>query len=104
MATPTSRAIYNHLLAAIEPIGPFREEIKKTSIHLVRRSAFAGVHPRSQHLRLTIKAENPIRSPRIIMAEQVSKNRWHLDLKLSNLEEIDGELLSWLRQAYDVCA
>jgi hypothetical protein len=38
------------------------------------------------------------------MAEQVSKNRWHLDLKLSNLEEIDGELLSWLRQAYDVCA
>jgi hypothetical protein len=61
---PTSRAIYKQLLAAIKPIGPYREEIKKTSIHLVRKSAFAGVHPRSQHLLLTIKAEKSIRSPR----------------------------------------
>jgi hypothetical protein len=75
-ASPTSRAIYKHLLAAVKPIGPFREEIKKTSIHLVRESAFAGAHPRSQYLLLTIKAEKPIRSPRVAKAEQVSKNRW----------------------------
>jgi hypothetical protein len=35
-ASPTSRAIYKQLLTAMKPIGPFREEIKKTSIHLVR--------------------------------------------------------------------
>lgn len=103
-ASPTSRAIYKQLLAAIKPIGPYREEIKKTSIHLVRKSAFAGVHPRSQHLLLTIKSENPIPSPRVTKAEQVSRNRWHLDVKLSNIEEIDHELLGWLRQAYDLCA
>jgi hypothetical protein len=49
--------------------GPFREEAKKTSIHLVRGSAFAGVHPRKQHLPLTIKAVAPIRSPRVLKAE-----------------------------------
>jgi hypothetical protein len=103
-ASPTSLAIYKQLLAKLAPFGPFREEIKKTSIHLARKSAFAGVHPRSQHLLLTIKAEKPIRSPRVTKAEQVSKSRWHLDVKLSNLEEIDGELLSWLRQAYDLGA
>ncbi len=103
-ASPTSRAIYKGLLAAIEPIGPFREEIKKTSIHLVRESAFAGAHPRSQHLLVTIKAEKPIRSPRITKAEQVSKSRWHLDVKIWSAEEIDAELLGWLRQAYELCA
>jgi len=103
-ATAPSRAIYKQLLAAIKPIGPFREEIKKTSIHLVRESAFAGVHPRSQHVLLTIKADQPIRSPRVTKAEQVSKNRWHLDVKISTVKEIDDELLGWLRQAYDLCS
>ncbi len=103
-ASPTSHAIYKQLLAAIKPIGPYREEIKKTSIHLVRKSAFAGVHPRSQHLLLTIKAEKSIRSPRVAKAERVSKSRWHLDVKVSNIEEIDDELLGWLRQAYDLSA
>ena len=101
-ASPTSLAIYKQLLATLAPVGPFREEIKKTSIHLVRKSAFAGVHPRSQHLLLTIKAEKSIRSPRVTKAEQVSKSRWHLDVKVSNIKEIDGELLGWLRRAYDL--
>ena len=102
-ATAPARALYKQLLAAIKPIGPFREEIKKTSIHLVRESAFAGVHPGSQHVLLTIKADQPIRSPRVTKAEQVSKNRWHLDVKISTVKEIDDELLGWLRQAYDLC-
>jgi hypothetical protein len=55
-------------------------------------------------LLLTIKAERPIRSPGVTKAEQVFKNRRHLDVKVSNIEEIDGELLGWLRQAYDLCA
>ena len=46
--------LYKKLLKAIGPLGAFREDVKKTSIHLVRGSAFAGVHPRKQHLLLTI--------------------------------------------------
>ena len=49
-------------------------------------------------------APGSVRSPRVTKAEQVSKNRWHLDVKVSNIEEIDDELLGWLRQAYDLCA
>jgi hypothetical protein len=78
--------------------------VKKTSVHLVRRSAFAGVHPRKDHLVLTVKAGKSIRSPRIVKAEQVSKNRWRLDVKPMASGDIDAELLSWLRDAYDLCA
>ena len=102
-AGPAARQLYDELLAALRPLGPFREEFKKTSIHLVRRSAFAGVHPRKQHLILTIKAEKPIRSARVAKAEQVSKSRWRLDVKLAAGAEIDAELLGWLRRAYEIC-
>ena len=102
-AGPASRLLYKELLAALQSIGPFQAEVKKTSIHLVRGSAFAGVHPRKQHLIVTIKAAKLIRSPRIVKTEQVSKNRWHLDVKLAAGEEIDAQLLDWLQQAYGLC-
>jgi hypothetical protein len=51
---PSARELYQQLLPALQPLGPFQSEVKKTSIHLVRSSAFAGVHPRKHHLRLTI--------------------------------------------------
>jgi hypothetical protein len=103
MAGPASRQLYKDLLAALRSIGPFEEEVKKTSIHLVRGSAFAGVHPRKQHLLVTIKSANSIRNPRIVKAEQVSKNRWHLDVKVMTAEEIDAQLLGWLKEAYGLC-
>jgi hypothetical protein len=101
-AGPVSRQIYNELLTALRPNGPFEQEVKKTSIHFVRRSAFADVSFRKQHLILTIKAVNAIGSPRILKAEQASKNRWHLEVKLTAAENIDAELLSWLRDAYEL--
>jgi len=103
-AGPVSKKLYKQILAALKPIGPFREEIKKTSIHLVRGSAFAGVHPRKEHLVLTIKAEKPIKSARSSKSAQVSKNRWHVDIKIAAASDIDQELIGWLRQAYELCA
>jgi Domain of unknown function (DUF5655) len=104
LAGPESQRLYKQLLTALRKIGPFEEDVKKTSIHLVHGSAFAGVHPRKQHLTITIKSAKPRSSSRISKSEQVSKSRWHLDVRLSASKEIDPELLSWLREAYELCA
>ena len=37
------KATYAAILDAAKKLGPVKEEAKKTSIHLVRKSAFAGV-------------------------------------------------------------
>jgi hypothetical protein len=96
--------LYNQLLSALRTIGPFQEEVKMASIHLVRKTAFAGVHPRKEHLNLTIKAAKAIKSARICKSEQTSKSRWHHEVKLAAPNEIDAELLRWLREAYELSA
>ena len=103
-ADPVALALYRQLLDSIQPFGPFQEEVKKSSIHLVRSSPFAGVHFRKRAIALTIEAAIPIDSPRVLKTEQVSTNRWHLDTKLTIDGDIDRELLAWLRDAYNLCA
>ena len=102
-AGPASIELYKALLIAVRPLGSFQEEVKKTSIHLVRVSAFAGVQLRKQHLILTIKASKPIPSAGISKSEQASKNRWHVEVKITAATEIDAELHSWLHDAYELC-
>lgn len=94
------RAVYERLLAVLRTIGPFEVEPKKTSIHLVHTSGFAGVHPRKSYLYLNLRTATPLESARITKREQVSKSRWHNEVKLESPDEVDDELRTWLSQAY----
>ena len=94
------QAIYTRLLEALSTLGRFQEEPKETSIHLVRNAGFAGVHPRKSYLYLNLRTDYPIDNPRIAKTEQVSKNRFHNELKLNSPDEVDEELIGWLKDAY----
>jgi uncharacterized protein DUF5655 len=101
-STPNVRATYVELLKAARKLGPVREDPKKTSIHLVRETAFAGVATRKDGLILTLKASSRMTSPRVHRAEQASANRWHLELRLASPGDVDAELRGWIAQAYDL--
>lgn len=101
---PEVQDLYQALVLFCHDVGPYSVEEKKTSIHLVRKSAFAGVHPRRKHLVLTVKAASAINSDRIFTSEQVSKSRWHHEIRLTGPTDLDQELLGWLRQAYGISA
>ena len=99
---PTVRAIYAALLKVAKGFGPTQEEPKKTSIHLVRKSAFAGVATRKTALILTLKSDVDLKSKRISKREQASANRWHLEIKLEGPEQVDRELVGWMKKAYEL--
>ena len=99
---PTVRATYDRLIDIARTLGPVTEEAKKTSIHLVRRTAFAGVATRRSSLIVTLKSATDIRSPRIEKREQASANRWHLEVRLEKPANIDRQLTSWLKAAYEL--
>lgn len=99
---PNVRAVYDRLLRAARKLGPVQEEPKKTSIHLVLASAFAGVATRKDALILTLKSKTDIESPRIVKREQASANRWHLEVRIRDAKEIDAELTGWLKQSVEL--
>jgi len=97
---PSVRALYDELLSILQTFGPLAEDPKKTSIHLNRKSALAGVETRKDGLLLNIKSDHQIKGPRIEKAEQVSAKRFHHKVRISSPMDLDEELKAWLREAY----
>lgn len=101
---PHVRTTYAAIVKAAKMLGPVREEAKKTSIHLVRKSAFAGVATRKDALILTVKSQRDLRSARVVKRERVSANRWHIEVRLSAPIDVDAELRAWLAASYELSA
>ena len=100
--TAEVKDLYKILLGTIRKFGEVTVEEKKTSIHLKSGKGFAGVHPRKNYFILNIVSSSPIKSPRITKTEQVSKNRYHNELKIKKPFDINEELIAWLKTAYDL--
>jgi len=100
--SPAVRDIYDTIVGASRTFGPVGEDPKKTSIHLNRKSAFAGIQTRREFLILTIKASDDIADARISKREQASAHRWHHEIKLADAGEVDHQVLGWLRDSYEL--
>lgn len=96
------KSIYERILNESRKFGAVVEEPKKTSIHLVNKSAFAGVVARKTALILNIKSAAPIRHARIAKSEQISASRFHQEVKLTSPEDVDPILVGWLQAAYAI--
>ncbi|WP_329637284.1 DUF5655 domain-containing protein [Phenylobacterium sp.] len=94
------RETYVAIMAAVECFGSVVIEPKKTSIHIVAGSAFAGIHPQKSKLRINVRADHPIESARVRKVEQVSVRRFHNEIDLMSPDDVDGELVAWLKDAY----
>lgn len=101
---PAVRQIYDRVLRAAGKFGPVVEEPKKTSIHLVNKTAFAGVVTRKSAIVLTIKSDRKLSSPRIHKSERTSANRFHHEVKITSPADVDAELVKWLKDAYALSA
>ena len=98
----TVRATYDALLRVARRFGDVVEEPKKTSIHLVAHSAFAGVATRRSKVVLTIKSAVEITNRRVAKCEKLSANRWHFDVHLASPHDVDATVAEWLRSAYEM--
>jgi hypothetical protein len=97
---PSVRSLYDQLVSLLRTFGPIEEDPKKTSIHLNRKSALAGVETRKDCLLLNIKSDHQIKNPRIEKTEQISAKRFHHKVRVSSPQDVDEELKSWLKEAY----
>jgi hypothetical protein len=101
LGKPTAEELYRILINRMTAIGTFMEEPKKSSVHIVAGlGAFLGVHPRSDSLLLNIVLDHALTSDRLTKVAQVSKSRYHNELKVTVESDMNDELLGWIREAY----
>ena len=97
---PAVRYLFDTLLDKLKAVGPFASETKKTSIHLTRRAAFLGVHPKKSHLEINVVSSSPLDESRGYKVEQVSKNRFHNRMRITNEADLNAALMRDIARAY----
>ena len=99
---PTIRAIYDQLLMGVRAFGEFQEMPKNTLIHLENTTDFASISPRKNYITLHFSLNREFKNPRIAKVEQLSARRYKHTVKLQGVTDIDAQLLTWLREAYEL--
>ena len=94
------RPIHEEALRRIHTFGDFEIAPKKGYVSLRRKKQFAMVGPATKsQVEIGINAKDLPASTRL--AEQPPGSMCNYKLRLTSVEEVDDELVYWLRKAYD---
>jgi hypothetical protein len=101
---PEAKALFDMLFSKLETFGPVRADAVKTSINLISKHHFGAVYPGKKGLRLGFVLHRKVEDDRITRHEWVGGDKWGHQVRLSNPNDIDDQLLGWLREAYEEAA
>lgn len=94
------RPIHDKVMAAIEKFGPFEIAPKKTYVSLRRKKQFAMVGPATKtQVEIGFNMKGVKATARLVQLP--AGQMCNYKLRLSSVAEVDAELISWLRTAYD---
>ena len=106
---PQELALYETLFEAMDRAFPESSvRVQKSQISFYDRHLFAAASipvrrkkdwPR-ECLMVTVGLSRRLESPRVAVAVEPYPNRWTHHVLITREEEIDGELLAWLAEAY----
>lgn len=100
---PYAKELFEELISKIESeIGPVKIESLSCCIHLVSSYTFTGVWAKKDKLTLDFRVPGKIESDRFTKIGQLSVNRRLYYLDLFEKKDIDQELLTWLKQSYEL--
>ena len=104
------RELYEALFARMEQVFPDASvKVQKSQISFYHKHLFAAVSLLLRRRKdwpercivVTIGLARPLESPRAAVKVEPYPGRWTNHVLLAQKEEIDEELLGWLREAYD---
>lgn len=98
-----SKTLYKKLCNEIrKENGPFKVESLECCIHLVSTGTFAAVKILQHKLQIDFSLNHEIKNNRFIKSLKMSEHRFLYLLEIINEEEIDVELLKWIKEAQEL--
>lgn len=111
--TPLELTLYRALFRHMETEFPDASvKVQKSQISFYNRHLFGAASLPVRRKKdwpehcivVTIGLSHKLESPRVAVAVEPYPNRWTHHILISKEEQIDGELLDWLREAYAFAA
>jgi hypothetical protein len=106
---PTSRQIFDALHLAIDTVGANTLRVTKSQVAFRRKRAFAWawmpgiyLHGKTAPLVLSVALCRRAASPRWKEVVQPTRTRFMHHLELYSPEEVDGDVLRWLQEAWEL--
>ena len=94
------RPIHDRVMAGIEAMGPFEVAPKKSYVSLRRKKQFAMVGPATNsRVEVGLNMKGVAGTDRLIA--QLPGGMCQYRVRLGSPEDVDRELLAWVRQAYE---
>ena len=82
-----------------------KTQISFYDVHMFACVSFLRVKKKKElpepYLVVTLGMPYPLESPRVAVKTEPYPGRWTTHIVIGETEEIDGELLSWLKEAHD---
>lgn len=93
------RGVFRRLHNALRRTGPVRVDAVKSAINLADRFHFAMIYVQKDGLKVEFALDRRLDDPRVIRTQDLSSNRVIHFVKVTREEEVDSQLLGWLREA-----
>jgi hypothetical protein len=101
-------AAYRKVLRMLEPLGPVTVRVSKSQVAFRRHRGFAYLWMPGMYLAnpgadvvLSIALDRELASSRFKEVVHPSPRIWMHHLEIRSLDDLDDEVLGWLRAAYD---
>ena len=99
---PKVKKLFTKLVAQLEKFGPLSVTSAKNGIHLQRRTQFCSIYVRKRHLLLELLGDRNLTDPTILKVTQPSADRFVYTFHIAKLEDMNQNVLSWLKRAYQL--
>jgi hypothetical protein len=98
-----AQELFEYLKSQIEKTsGPLKIESLPCCIHFVSNYTFGACWALKDRIRIDFRLDYKIDDPRIQRFIQMSANRYLYYFDLKDKKDVDGKLLGWIKEAYEL--
>lgn len=94
--------LYNHLIEKIKEFGDIEIHYGKWNLTIRHLSTFLSIMIEKNHLTLVFISSEPIDEFPVYQSVPHSGRRYSNAVKVETADEIDDQLIRWLRNAWDL--
>lgn len=95
------RSAYDALVRHLETLGPLHVDAVRVGVFLKTERKLAEIRPMARSLSVELVLSRTVVHPRILRTIRISADGVVHVVRLTELAEVDSQLLDWLTEAYD---